>query len=98
MTDILETLDNLPSNKVNYYWFDLFNKNQHIVTSDSTSVELAEGIRPPEKMVFVLHPSMQWSVKRIWCLYEVASCDYFISDYQSPVFPIIYARCWFVCK
>ena len=102
MTDILEILDKLPVNKVNYYWFDLFNKNQHIVTSDSTSVELAEGIRQPGKMVFVLHPSMQWSVKRIWCLYEVASrlfvlkISYLIINNQF--FIIIYSRCWFVCK
>jgi hypothetical protein len=71
---ILDILDNLPSDRVHYYWFDLFNKNQHIVTSESTSIELAEGIRQPGKMVFILHPSMNWSISRIWCLYEVLVC------------------------
>ncbi len=71
---ILDILDSLPSHRINYYWFDLFNKNQHIVTSESTSIELAEGIRQPGKMVFVLHPSMNWSISRIWCLYEVLVC------------------------
>lgn len=71
---IVEALEALPSDEVNYYWFDLFNKNQHIVTSDTTSIELAEAIRQPGKMVFVLHPSMQWAIKRIWCLYEVLVC------------------------
>ena len=82
MDDILRELDQLPQNKVNYYWFDLFNKNQHIVTSETTSLELAECIREPGKMVFVLHPSMQWAIKRIWCLYEVFICMRVEADLQ----------------
>jgi hypothetical protein len=101
MTDILKALDNLPSNEVNYYWFDLFNKNQHIVTSDSTSVELAEGIRQPGKMVFVLHPSMQWSVKRIWCLFEVINRSFVRIHFAQLLLqwsPLFLQRCWFACK
>lgn len=72
MGDIIRRLEAVEN--PNYYWFDLFNKNQHIVTSDSTALELTEGIQQPGKMVFVLHPIKQWSVKRIWCLFEVLIC------------------------
>lgn len=72
LENLLEALDAVPS--PNYYWFDLFNKNQHIVTSDTTAIELAESIKTPGKVVFLLHPIEKWSLKRIWCLYEVLIC------------------------
>ena len=71
MADILDKLDSLPVESVNYYWMDLFNKNQHIVTSDSTALELEQGIRAPGKVVLLLHPIPNWALSRVWCLFEV---------------------------
>jgi len=45
--------------------------------TESTSIELAKGIRQPGKMVFVLHSSiheMSWESNEFWCLYEILVC------------------------
>jgi len=67
---ILAKLDAVAPEDTNYYWFDLFNKNQHIVTSDSTALELEQA----GKMVFLLHPMDKWALSRVWCLFEVLIC------------------------
>lgn len=71
---LIDMLKALSPEEVNYYWFDLFNKNQHIVTSDSTALELEQGIRRPGRVVVLLHPSENWALSRVWCLFEVLMC------------------------
>ena len=69
LDNILRKLDSIEN--PNYYWVDIFNKNQHIVNSEGTIVELAESIRKPGKTVLILHPTDKWALNRVWCLFEV---------------------------
>jgi hypothetical protein len=69
LQEILDMLDEVPS--PNYYWLDIFNKNQHVVNSSDTVVELANCIKSCNHTVLILHPVDRWALARVWCLFEV---------------------------
>jgi len=69
LNEILEMLDEIDN--PNYYWIDIFNKNQHVVNSSGTILELARCIKELKHTVLILHPSDRWALSRVWCLFEV---------------------------
>eukprot|EP00037_Helgoeca_nana_P016011 m.150288 g.150288 ORF g.150288 m.150288 type:complete len:546 (-) comp23294_c0_seq1:332-1969(-) len=73
--DKLQTLveKELPSTTENFYWIDIFSKNQHMVESDTTAAELAEMVRSIDGgAVLVMHPlESPRMLSRVWCLFEM---------------------------
>ena len=60
------------ANEGRYYWIDILAKNQHIVNSTGTSVELQRCVRGCERTKLVCTPYDEpSSLKRVWCLFEV---------------------------
>eukprot|EP00457_Paulinella_chromatophora_P001938 gb/GEZN01001941.1/.p1 GENE.gb/GEZN01001941.1/~~gb/GEZN01001941.1/.p1 ORF type:complete len:909 (+),score=110.38 gb/GEZN01001941.1/:2-2728(+) len=54
-----------------YFWIDIFCKAQHVVNSGDTQKELARCVKSTGTFLFVTHPMDNWSLKRVWCLFEV---------------------------
>jgi len=72
--DIQRMLDEkVASGTANYYWLDIFNKNQYAINGDDTARELAACIKVPGRLLVVLHPDDRWALARVWCLFEIMS-------------------------
>jgi len=59
-----------------YYWIDIFCKNQHRVESDATADELGRCVSNSGKMMLALEPisARPLALTRVWCLFEVLEC------------------------
>lgn len=57
----------------NFYWVDIFAKNQHVIESESTAFELAQTVQCiAGGIVLVLHPLTEpRMLQRVWCLFEM---------------------------
>jgi hypothetical protein len=62
------------------YWIDIFAKNQWVVNSGDTALELQQCVRAARYMesqhvpaiVVIMHPFPEpWTLTRIWCLFEI---------------------------
>jgi hypothetical protein len=72
LLDRLQSAALQPHGVTQFYWVDIFSKNQHVVQGDETMNELARAVACSGEMVLSLHP---WphpvALTRVWCLYEV---------------------------
>ena len=72
MISTLDTCLLKPEVKENYYWIDIFCKNQHIVESDETADELKRTVSSVAEIVLILNPLRDpIMLSRVWCLFEM---------------------------
>lgn len=56
----------------NYYWVDIFCKNQHKIQSDDTADELQRTVACIQSVLLVLNPlNDPVLLSRVWCLFEM---------------------------